>query len=414
MKSRNITTIIGLLSLLASVTWAVAQGTAFTYQGGLNEGIAPATGVYDLQFTLWNAASGPGQIGGTLTVNDQPVTNGLFTVSLDFGFGAFEGSARWLQVGVQAGDSVGAYETLIPRTRVLPSPYAIYAGTATVATTAGGVAANAVTSPGIADGSITVADLNTASVDGRYVLKAGDTMTGPLTAPNLTVPGTITSESLYGSSGIMSIRSASDIEFMIDRSDNPSLLGYFELFNGAGKHLFWVSEAGNGRVYGNWTADGSVTAANFTGDGSGLTTAGLVRTTVLNVNCGTSVSYGTTYTKVANMGTFTKQQAGSTIEVTFNGRVYVGTMTNAATGAVFELRVDDTATTNGRARANLKLAEAGGDAGIQTSITGIFTGLGAGTHTVSMWIQGLYAGGRQAMLDPGCWATDHVVVKELK
>ncbi|MBN2508551.1 MAG: hypothetical protein JXQ71_17875 [Verrucomicrobia bacterium] len=413
MNIRNIIVTFGLLAAAGSVTVACAQDTIFTYQGRLDDGNAPATGVYDLQFTLWKAASGPSQIGAPVTVNDQQVTNGLFTVSLDFGAGAFEGSARWLEVGVRAGASVGAYEILTPRTRVLPSPYAIYAGAAAVAGTASGVAANAVASSGIADGSITAADLNTASVDGRYVLKAGDTMTGPLTTPDLTVPGTITSSSLRSEIFSLRLNSPGDLEFTIDRDANPALLGFFEVFNGEGHHRFWVNEAGHGRIYGNWTADGTVAAAGFAGDGSGLTSAGLVRTTVLDVTCHPSVSYGTTYTKLVNIGSFTKQLAGSTIELTFNGRVYVGTMTNSATGAVFELRVDDTATTNGRARASLRFAEAGGG-GIPTSITGIFTGLGTGTHTVNMWICGSYAGGRQAMLDTGCWGTDHVVVKELK
>ena len=37
-------------------TWA--QGTAFTYQGRLNDGGIPATGNYDLAFTLYSAISG--------------------------------------------------------------------------------------------------------------------------------------------------------------------------------------------------------------------------------------------------------------------------------------------------------------------------------------------------------------------
>src|SRR5262245_48479046 len=62
-----------------------AQGTAFTYQGRLNEGANPASGSYDLQFGLWNAASGPAQVGSTLNRTATPVSNGVFTVTLDFG-----------------------------------------------------------------------------------------------------------------------------------------------------------------------------------------------------------------------------------------------------------------------------------------------------------------------------------------
>jgi hypothetical protein len=156
---------------------------------------------------------------------------------------------------------------------------------------------------------------------------------------------------------------------------------------------------------------------SFSGNGSGLTNTGLARTTVLNVNCsGSGVSYSTAYTKVADIGTFTKLLANSTIEVTFNGRTYVTGMSFGALGAIFELRVDNTATLNGRARASYRYSEASNGAGVQTSITGIFTGLAAATHTVSMWVQAAGAGasGTGAQLDPGCWSTDHVVVKELK
>ena len=159
------------------------------------------------------------------------------------------------------------------------------------------------------------------------------------------------------------------------------------------------------------------TSNHFSGDGSGLTAAGLVRTTVLNVNCSSSgVSYGTSFTKVADIGSFTKQLAPSTIEVTFNGRTYVSTMSFGSAGAVFELRVDGAATSNGRARASFRYSETSTGAGVQTSITGIFTGLAASAHTVSLWVQAVGAGasGTGAQLDPGCFSTDHVVVKELK
>lgn len=55
---------------------------------------------------------------------------------------------------------------------------------------------------------------------------------------------------------IHSIKSNSDIELMIDKNDNSSLFGYFEIFNGKGKHLFWVNEAGNAKVTNNFTVGG--------------------------------------------------------------------------------------------------------------------------------------------------------------
>jgi hypothetical protein len=55
-----------LLALFAPLR-ARAQGTAFTYQGRLNDGANPGHGSYDLTFALFNASSGPAQVGGTLT-----------------------------------------------------------------------------------------------------------------------------------------------------------------------------------------------------------------------------------------------------------------------------------------------------------------------------------------------------------
>jgi Chaperone of endosialidase len=105
-----------------------AQGTAFTYQGRLNDGGNPAGGIYDLRFALYDAASVGTQQGGTVDVPDAPVTNGLFTVTLDFGGGVFTGAARWLDIAVRPGASVGTFTNLIPRQPITATPYAITAG----------------------------------------------------------------------------------------------------------------------------------------------------------------------------------------------------------------------------------------------------------------------------------------------
>ncbi len=103
-----------------------ALGTAFTYQGRLNDGANPANGAYDLQFKLFDAASVGTQIGATASKNDLPVSGGLFTTDLDFGASAFDGQARWLEVAVRPGASTGVYTTLAPRRALLASPYATY------------------------------------------------------------------------------------------------------------------------------------------------------------------------------------------------------------------------------------------------------------------------------------------------
>src|SRR5690348_8563897 len=103
-----------LTSLNAHLSTARAQGTAFTYQGRLNDGGQPANGIYDLTFALFKVSSGPPQVGSTLTNPIVAVTNGLFTVTLDFG-AVFDGNPRWLEIGVRTNGSVAAYTTLNPR-----------------------------------------------------------------------------------------------------------------------------------------------------------------------------------------------------------------------------------------------------------------------------------------------------------
>jgi len=117
-----------MLALLALVHQAVAQGTAFTYQGRLNSGTNPATGNYDLTFTLFNASSGGSDVAGPLTNSATGVSNGLFLVTLDFG-GIFNGTDYWLEIGVRTNGN-GVFTTLAPRQQITPTPYALFATTA--------------------------------------------------------------------------------------------------------------------------------------------------------------------------------------------------------------------------------------------------------------------------------------------
>jgi hypothetical protein len=55
-----------------------AQGTAFTYQGRLNDGGVPAGGNYDLKFTLYDGLTGGSIVGSPLTNAPVGVSNGLF------------------------------------------------------------------------------------------------------------------------------------------------------------------------------------------------------------------------------------------------------------------------------------------------------------------------------------------------
>jgi hypothetical protein len=144
----------------------------------------------------------------------------------------------------------------------------------------------------------------------------------------------------------------------------------------------------------------------------GLTPGSIIRYTVLTVGCASLSAFSSTYTKIGDIGTVTKMDATSDLEVTFEGRIHATSVTG--TGAHFELRVDNVATTNGRARANVKASETSYADGVPVTITGLFTGLATGSHTVSMWIAASSGTGTYAAVDPGCWGDDHLILREIK
>ncbi|MEI6075922.1 MAG: FG-GAP-like repeat-containing protein [Verrucomicrobiota bacterium] len=118
------------------LTNALAQGTPFTYQGRLNDASGPVTGLFNFQFGLYDdALSGSPQGTGTVVCTNTPVTNGLFTVTLDFGWGVFDGNARWLELAVQPAGGTN-FTTLAPRQALMPAPMAQYAAKAGSASTA--------------------------------------------------------------------------------------------------------------------------------------------------------------------------------------------------------------------------------------------------------------------------------------
>jgi hypothetical protein len=154
--------------LFASVVAEAAPiSSAFTYQGQLTERGSPANGSYDLQFRLFDAPSGGSSWHLVLTNADVTVSNGLFTTTLDFGPDPFEGTARWLEIGVRAHGSGEGFALLDPRQSVTANPYALHAasaGNAFTATLANGVAPNAVTVAGIVDSNITSAKIAAGQV----------------------------------------------------------------------------------------------------------------------------------------------------------------------------------------------------------------------------------------------------------
>lgn len=103
----------------------IPQGTAFTYQGYLQDGALPANGRYDFLFVLYDNQTGGSQIGNS-TYDTLVVTEGQFSLALNFG-NVFNGQKLWLQIHVRPSGSGISYVTLAPRQEITAAPYAIYA-----------------------------------------------------------------------------------------------------------------------------------------------------------------------------------------------------------------------------------------------------------------------------------------------
>src|ERR1017187_7076585 len=101
------------LTLLAAFNFqpstALAQGTAFTYQGQLQNNGSLASGTYNLTFSLFNTNTSGVAIAGPVTNNGVSVSN-------------------WLQIGVETNGG-GSFTALTPRQQITPVPYAIFATT---------------------------------------------------------------------------------------------------------------------------------------------------------------------------------------------------------------------------------------------------------------------------------------------
>lgn len=112
---------------IAPLSVTHAQGTAFTYQGRLNDGGNPAHGTYDFRLRLASDPVGPTYVGSPYLTNGIVVTNGLFVAIPDFGPGILNGNNYWLEVSVRTNGAI-PYTALAPLQKFTPTPYAVFAG----------------------------------------------------------------------------------------------------------------------------------------------------------------------------------------------------------------------------------------------------------------------------------------------
>src|SRR5882724_12731207 len=126
---RLIIIVFAFLLAILSVGNVDAQTTAFTYQGRLTSNSSSANGSYDFIFVLFDALTGGNQVVGGIEKQGVTVTNGLFTVSLDFGSSAFSDADRFLAILARphSADPNAQYIALSPRQQISSTPYAIRA-----------------------------------------------------------------------------------------------------------------------------------------------------------------------------------------------------------------------------------------------------------------------------------------------
>lgn len=261
MAMRRILLSAGLvLGLAPAVHAQLPAGTAFTYQGRLEDGGSPATGSYDFEFRLFDGAAGGAQVGGTVERPGVVVAGGLFTVDLDFGPGAFTGSARWLEVAVRPAGG-GAFTTLSPRQRTNGAPYGIHALSIPLA--GSGTASTAARSDHDHAGAY-------AAVAHHHLGQAWNTTTdqhGLVITNNSTVASGAALRAVHGgtsgaSYGIQGISlqpvAGSAGVYGLAADSGASAFGVFgETSSSAGRGVFGLASASTGTTFGVYGAVGS-------------------------------------------------------------------------------------------------------------------------------------------------------------
>lgn len=108
------------LALLAGLTSA-ATAESLRYQGQLTDGGQPATGHYDLQISLHDAAEGGRMVGEVVTLSRVPVLDGAFAVDIEAPDAA-RNTTAWLQASVRDATGGGAFVPLAKREQVTLAP----------------------------------------------------------------------------------------------------------------------------------------------------------------------------------------------------------------------------------------------------------------------------------------------------
>lgn len=126
MNRRTLNSLIATLVLAAGAVPALAQGTAFTYQGELQNSGSPVNTPADFEFKLFDAITGGTQVGPTIVRSAVSVASGRFTTPVDFGVNAYTSNRSFfLQIAVRNPAGSGSFVTLGSRQALAPTPFSL-------------------------------------------------------------------------------------------------------------------------------------------------------------------------------------------------------------------------------------------------------------------------------------------------
>jgi hypothetical protein len=206
-----------------------------------------------------------------------------------------------------------------------------------------------ITGKQIKNGSITAADIKKAGIDAKVIGK------------NAVTSSAIKADAV----GAEEIKA----DAVTGGAIAPDAVGTSEI----GANAVTSEQIGNGDIKSADIGNGEVTPEDITVPGP-----------VQFVIGSATVQVADEYAKLADVGTYTKQDPTSILSVT-----WTGTALAPSQSCIFQLRVDGQPAPNA---AGLIFANAGQFATVNVSSTALFSGLGGGPHAVEVWARAITGG----------------------
>lgn len=260
-------------ALASTAALADPVGSGFTFQGYLEKDAAPYSGTGDFQFKLFDSAVGGAQLGVTQTHATVPVTQGLFTVGLDFG-AVFDGNERWLEISVQCPGDPG-WTQFGGRLQLQAAPYAQWApgggGGSFALPFSGGTA-----QPGPTSGTDATVHSRAFGASNTATIGMAHGIVGTTASswPNAAGVVGIGEDASGSTSGVQGIATASPLGTGINGLGKANG-GYFKALSGGGRGVQGIADFGTGVFgYGLWSGGRFEGAGESSSGAIGVSTSG--------------------------------------------------------------------------------------------------------------------------------------------